>query len=540
MRQMNRLSRRKRNWIAHSAQWIASTSARWRTSSQTFRKLWQPSGSRYHADVDRNLPDESLEALVDALLEQIPEDAGSEAVITVKADNLPPSSPALAQKPSAPVTYDPGLVYILELSTVLTLRDDHAVHLLGKRVINAHQAILRDLSHHHAIIIARTTFYLFRLLQASYVSSSKYDRSKEDKAQLDDQEFDFIRVPVLLHSVSSFPPEMLRKTSKMILQGLRLCIDEAGPLRNEIMTSPDFWSILRALSTVPQVAPMVFEILEVGVNPPSTAIMADNYEAAVTLLNEFASAARPAVAKEPKLEGRRQPPRRPASRPPTAKTEEPAKYVPLSGCTCQYRLTTFRESPVVQRGVKAVNIIYSMTTRIPQLMKQSHLETNEGKQMCKHRVLKIVPDISTAWSAYWLPIFQALTTQCTNPRREVRQLAFNCLQRALYSPELTSSDHREWTAIFGEVLFPLIHRLLKPEVFSSDKDGMSETRVQAASLLCKVFLQYLVLLSEWDGMLDLWLKIIDILDRLMNSGQGDSLVSRCLILKLIAFVILIL
>ena len=131
----------------------------------------------------------------------------------------------------------------------------------------------------------------------------------------------------------------------------------------------------------------------------------------------------------------------------------------------------------------------------------------------------------TAWSAYWLPIFQALTTQCTNPCREVRQLAFTSLQRSLLSPELTSTDHKEWTAIFGEVLFPLIHRLLKPEVYQSDREGMSETRVQAASLLCKVFLQYLVLLSEWDGMLDLWLKIIDIMDRLINSGQGDSLVS---------------
>jgi hypothetical protein len=74
------------------------------------------------------------------------------------------------------------------------------------------------------------------------------------------------------------------------------------------------------------------------------------------------------------------------------------------------------------------------------------------------------------------------------------------------------------------VLFPLILRLLKPEVFSSDRDGMSETRVQAASLLSKVFLQYLVVLSEWEGMLDLWVKIIEIMDRLMNSGQGDSLV----------------
>ena len=56
--------------------------------------------------------------------------------------------------------------------------------------------------------------------------------------------------------------------------------------------------------------------------------------------------------------------------------------------------------------------------------------------------------------------------------------------------------------------------------------GMGETRVQAATLLCKIFLHYLVLLSEWDGMLDLWLKILDIMDRLMNSGQGESLVSR--------------
>lgn len=124
-----------------------------------------------------------------------------------------------------------------------------------------------------------------------------------------------------------------------------------------------------------------------------------------------------------------------------------------------------------------------------------------------------------------MPVFRALTTQCINPCREVRYLAFGCLQRSLLSPELIGSgEHEEWTAIFGEVLFPLILRLLKPEVFSSDRDGMSETRVQAASLLSKVFLQYLVALSEWDGMLDLWVKIIEIMDRLMNSGQGDSLV----------------
>lgn len=139
---------------------------------------------------------------------------------------------------------------------------------------------------------------------------------------------------------------------------------------------------------------------------------------------------------------------------------------------------------------------------------------------------KAVTDFITAWAAYWSPIFGALTTQCINPSRDIRHQAISALQRSLLSPELASTDHTEWIAIFDEVLFPLVLRLLKPEIYQSDPQGMSETRVQAATLVCKIFLHYLVLLSEWDGMLDLWLRILDILDRMMNSGQGDSLVSN--------------
>lgn len=56
------------------------------------------------------------------------------------------------------------------------------------------------------------------------------------------------------------------------------------------MTSPDFWVILKNLTANPQAAPTVFEILEgVAIGSPPT-IMADNYESAVALLNEFATA----------------------------------------------------------------------------------------------------------------------------------------------------------------------------------------------------------------------------------------------------------
>lgn len=130
----------------------------------------------------------------------------------------------------------------------------------------------------------------------------------------------------------------------------------------------------------------------------------------------------------------------------------------------------------------------------------------------------------TAWAAYWSPIFQSLTMQCTNPCRDIRHQAISTLQRSLVSLEFASENDDKWTSIFDEVLFPLILRLLKPEVFHSDPIGMGETRVQAATLVCKIFLRYLDQLCNCGGMLDLWLKILDILDRMMNSGQGDSLV----------------
>lgn len=129
-----------------------------------------------------------------------------------------------------------------------------------------------------------------------------------------------------------------------------------------------------------------------------------------------------------------------------------------------------------------------------------------------------------AWSAYWTPIFQSLTSQCINPCRDIRHHAISALQRALLSIELISGDDKDWTSIFDQVLFPLVLRLLKPETYHSDPLGMSETRVQAATLVCKIFLRYLDQHPNQDAMLDLWLRILDILDRMMNSGQGDSLV----------------
>lgn len=75
-----------------------------------------------------------------------------------------------------------------------------------------------------------------------------------------------------------------------ILRGLALCIQNSTPLRNEITNTPDFWSIIQSLHATSEGAATVFEILNNIVTARSSTVTADNYEAAVSLLNKFATA----------------------------------------------------------------------------------------------------------------------------------------------------------------------------------------------------------------------------------------------------------
>jgi brefeldin A-resistance guanine nucleotide exchange factor 1 len=188
--------------------------------------------------------------------------------------------------------YDPTVVFILEFCTTLAIRDDESVKVVAKPVFDVLQGIMRDSTQWHAITVSRSTFYAFQILRSSY-------------------EHGIVNVPYLLHSVSSLSKSLLVKSAEPLLAGLGPCVDQPGPLRSEMMTSPDFWSILRILARKPDSAGSVFSILEKGTtgNPP--AILADNYEAAIGLLSDFASAAGVRPPSDPEHGPRRadQPPR---------------------------------------------------------------------------------------------------------------------------------------------------------------------------------------------------------------------------------------
>jgi len=360
--------------------------------------------------------------------------------------------------------YDPALVYVLEFTTCLVLRDAETTLAHGKVLAEALTTIVRNAARLHPLVVSRSIYYMFSLLEHSH-------------------EHSFLRAPLALHSVAALDKTLLDKSALPVAKSLSKCIKRTSALRSEIINSPDLWIVLRCLLHNRDAVTDVFGILGAITSEPITNVTADNYVAVVSLLNEFASEANIGAAYEQRQD------------------------ISARRGKLQKKSADYPGVEVVSRGTKALTMIYSLHTRVPDLITQSHLEKNE------------------AWTAYWLPIFQSLSTQCTNPCREIRNSSLGLLRQSLLGPEVTSdSSHGEWTAIFGDVLFPLIGRLLKPEVFQADLRGMSDTRVQAATLLCKIFLHYLVMLSEWAGMLDLWLRILDIMDRLMNSGQGDHLV----------------
>ena len=141
--------------------------------------------------------------------------------------------------------------------------------------------------------------------------------------------------------------------------------------------------------------------------------------------------------------------------------------------------------------------------------------------------------LRVAWGLSLSPILESLTRQATNPCREVRTAALSLLQRILLGDLLPppSPQTTYWPeVIFDKSLLHLINELLRPEVFASDKRGMGETRVIAQGLLWKIFLHCLSRLVDDDTMsgghmtTSVWGQILDVLIRLVGSGQRDVLV----------------
>ena len=119
------------------------------------------------------MPPEGRQSIVQALLNKLPEPA-SPVVISVRPERTVPSpirTNGHRNNPSTP-SYDPSLVFVLELTTIFATRDQRAVALMGQAVADALQTIVRDAANVHPLVLSRAIFYLLYLLNVSQVSNS--------------------------------------------------------------------------------------------------------------------------------------------------------------------------------------------------------------------------------------------------------------------------------------------------------------------------------------------------------------------------------
>lgn len=115
------------------------------------------------------MPPRATKDLVLAFLEQLPQDS-SPAVIVVKPER--PSTPIKTnghRQGNRGPQYDPSHVYVLELITLLAIRDQSTLSAVGELVADALQNVIRNAAATHFLTLSRAIFYLLLLLQKSVI-----------------------------------------------------------------------------------------------------------------------------------------------------------------------------------------------------------------------------------------------------------------------------------------------------------------------------------------------------------------------------------
>ncbi|KAL3273590.1 hypothetical protein HHI36_015022 [Cryptolaemus montrouzieri] len=163
-----------------------------------------------------------------------------------------------------------------------------------------------------------------------------------------------------------------------------------------------------------------------------------------------------------------------------------------------------------QISIQLLDLMHTLHTRTAQIFKWW---SEEGGEM---------PEDMSLWTHGWCPLLQGIARLCCDTRKQVRMVAITYLQRALLVPDLQSLSGPEWEACFHRVLFPLLSYLLQP-INPKDILAMEETRMRAATLLSKVFLHHLTPLLSLPTFNNLWLVILDFMDKYMHADKSDLL-----------------
>lgn len=163
-----------------------------------------------------------------------------------------------------------------------------------------------------------------------------------------------------------------------------------------------------------------------------------------------------------------------------------------------------------QISIQLLDLMHTLHTRTAQIFKWWAEEGGEISQE------------TSLWTQGWCPLLQGIARLCCDTRRPVRMSAITYLQRALLVHDLQTLSGPEWEQCFQRVLFPLLSYLLQ-SISPKDAIAMEETRIRAATVLSKVFLHHLTPLLALPSFFNLWLVVLDFMDKYMHADRSELL-----------------
>ncbi|KAG9226057.1 hypothetical protein CCMSSC00406_0008719 [Pleurotus cornucopiae] len=356
--------------------------------------------------------------------------------------------------------YDPASVFLLETMVSIACQNSSLIDELWPIVFEHLSAVLSSANHYSVLLVERAIVALLRLCLILAT-----------KASLRDQ------VYVSFDLLAGLPANVATSVAEQVVSGVVLLMQKYP----EVARSQTEWNIvfalLRSIMPNPEASRLSFEfIVGLASDGPNQVVTPDNFAGLVMILDDFATAAGKAIESQ-QTKGR------------------------------QKQQLTSAKSPIIERGRKAVDLI-SELKKFMAVFLDSNIPQGQ------------------VWYQYCFPLMNSLGRQSTNAAREVRYSALSQLQRLLLGPYMVFENVNpiQVEEIFNRVLFPLLDDLVKPQVNERDPQGMPESRLRAATFLCKAFMHFEVRESQADADIRIvWIQVLDLLDRLMNVDKSEPL-----------------
>jgi brefeldin A-resistance guanine nucleotide exchange factor 1 len=262
-----------------------------------------------------------------------------------------------------------------------------------------------------------------------------------------------------------------------ISYGLLECLKESGNAE-KLANSQGFFDVLEKCYQNGSAASLLFEIARIV----SVHVTAETFEPLVALLSDFADAGGAGQGDERQAD--------------LAKSASTTKRSQQNQSATKSSKTP---RPEIERACKAIELLYHLRLDLPDLLEGEHAQKGD---------------------AWWRLLLGALQSQCLNPSREVKQLAFTHLQRTLLQLNFDDSTSPSTAIVFDEILVGLNDKLANIPSSSVRPKVLEESKVQAASLTCKVWLQHLSVLSQRPDFQEQWSRVLQNLTKLMQSAGG--------------------